>query len=42
VISIKIKNCPICNHKLYPKEGGGFYCKYCHFVNDPKYKPEQK
>ncbi len=38
----KIKKCPICNKKLYPKEGGGFYCKNCTFVNDPNYKPEEK
>ncbi len=34
---LKIKLCPICNRKLYPKAGGGFYCKNCPFVNDPNY-----
>lgn len=29
--------CPNCRKKLYPKEGGGFYCKFCGFVNDPNY-----
>ena len=35
-----MKKCPNCNRKLYPKEGGGFYCKNCTFVNDPNYKRE--
>ncbi len=35
-----MKKCPNCNKKLYPKEGGGFYCKKCSFVNDPNYKRE--
>ncbi len=33
-----MKFCPICDHKLYPKEGGGFYCKNCTFVNDPHHQ----
>ena len=33
----KMKKCPNCKHKLYKKEGGGFYCKNCNFVNDPNY-----
>ena len=36
-----MKFCPNCKHKLYPKEGGGFYCKNCTFVNDPNYLKEK-
>lgn len=36
-----MKKCPICNRKLYPKEGGGFYCKKCEYVNDPNFKPSE-
>jgi len=35
-----VKKCPNCNRKLYPKAGGGFYCKKCGFVNDPNYRRE--
>ncbi len=35
-----MQKCPNCKRKLYPKEGGGFYCKNCTFVNDPP--PELK
>jgi len=37
-----MKKCPNCKHKLYKKEGGGFYCKNCNFVNDPNYKAYKK
>ena len=37
-----VKRCPICKRKLYPKEGGGFYCKNCNFVNDPNYLATKK
>lgn len=36
-----MKKCPTCKHKLYPKEGGGFFCKHCPFVNDPNFQPKQ-
>ncbi len=32
-----MKKCSNCNKKLYEKEGGGFYCKNCGFVNDLNY-----
>ncbi len=32
-----MKQCPICNRKLYEAVGGGFFCKNCGFVNDPNY-----
>ena len=32
-----MKNCPNCKHKLYPKKGGGCFCKNCNYVNDPNY-----
>jgi len=35
-----MKKCPNCNKKLYPKEGGGFYCKKCPFVNDPNWRKD--
>ncbi len=38
---ILMKKCPNCNHKLYEKEGGGFYCKNCPFVNDPNLKKKE-
>jgi len=37
-----VKKCPICNKKLYPKEGGGFYCKFCGFINDPNWRKDEK
>ena len=38
----KMKKCPNCNRKLYPKDGGGFYCKNCGYVNNPNWREHGK
>lgn len=37
-----MKQCPNCKKKLYSKEGGGYYCNNCTFVNDPNYLNKSK